>query len=812
MSVSSDMLRAGDLVQILDSGRWIKAILTEEKKDLGRWKVQLDGCDEFMMKKLIHIRLDGHRIQENPNFKDQTSKQADAVSDTSNYNFDNQIISPISTPLLLVNNVPCIRCYGRGFFHYSKMKHDLPTEQKCFFCKSCLTCGGSGQLSKTHDFVSCSRCKSAGWIHSSTKHPHSADAGEPCLFCADCIACKSSGFVQASYIPDHMDASQVTCKKCKGRTWYHDSPLQHNKLETEKCFFCKDCEVCGGSGLLLKTHDEIECISCDGCGWVHTGKSRHESGANYRCELCSDCNMCDGSGLLPDENTNNQRSQSDIAPCFVCKGRGWKHYGSKEHTRSETERCDECKDCYTCEGSGILLSDASQCHLCSGHGWIHENTDFQHKGTSESRCVFCNDCALCSGRGITKSMSDFSKVSMTFNRHENCTSCFGQGWLHALDSMPHDKGPDEMCFFCQYCPDCNGGPSQLSIEISEKLRDVSSSRKIVTWLSRYFVLFLLLILTSTIVFPLLTRDLDLLPSGECRYPLTPYTIIIIGCIGNLMFQVLSLFPEDVLQVVFKQKPTNVTDLRPSTLIIQLSLLLLNVLIFCTQQYEDLSTLMGSTGKSWGTYQCYCLILFNSPNFRNSFFSVIFVPLKILHMENIHTQEGLQRFSKAARKRLQWKPEKLKSRDRRHCLNISVEKFLIWWNIISCLLYTISCAPPILTHFLPSLVLFFWFPLMVLLALMTPSTLLFFYIVRLNAMDENLMIVLNLRNRLIGCIVAFMFIIIFIIFISMQQVMISQFYNKMPYGSAISHAWESRHMKKFLDDMKHDILLLIRAIM
>lgn len=97
----------------------------------------------------------------------------------------------------------CFKCEGRGFCHDSNMDHDKPWDQKCFFCKKCDGCGGSGHLTE----------ESSGW---------------------------GGGWCQ--------EVRKERCYRCEGRGFTHDSSMDHDKPWDEKCFFCKQCPTCHGRG------------------------------------------------------------------------------------------------------------------------------------------------------------------------------------------------------------------------------------------------------------------------------------------------------------------------------------------------------------------------------------------------------------------------------------------------------------------------------------------------------------------------------------------------------------------------------------
>merc|ERR1712224_875236 len=69
--------------------------------------------------------------------------------------------------------------------------------------------------------------------------PHDKGPYERCFFCKNCNACNGSGVISGY---------AQRCLPCMGRGFKHDSSMPHDKAPDEKCFFCKDCNICGGTG------------------------------------------------------------------------------------------------------------------------------------------------------------------------------------------------------------------------------------------------------------------------------------------------------------------------------------------------------------------------------------------------------------------------------------------------------------------------------------------------------------------------------------------------------------------------------------
>eukprot|EP01084_Bolivina_argentea_P086658 156617_1 len=88
--------------------------------------------------------------------------------------------------------------------------------------------------------------------------------------------------------------NKSTCPRCKGNGWCHNSTMNHDKPPNQKCFFCGNCDSCGGKGWIqgaIRT-----CPKCRGNGFCHDSSMRHDKGPNQKCFWCKPCNGCSGKG------------------------------------------------------------------------------------------------------------------------------------------------------------------------------------------------------------------------------------------------------------------------------------------------------------------------------------------------------------------------------------------------------------------------------------------------------------------------------------------------------------------------------------
>lgn len=90
------------------------------------------------------------------------------------------------------------------------------------------------------------------------------------------------------------------CFKCDGSGWFHDSTMPHDKGPREKCFFCKKCKGCNGSGTAGGSGAGFQqrCFKCEGKGFCHESSMTHDKAPHQKCFFCKDCSSCHGKGTM----------------------------------------------------------------------------------------------------------------------------------------------------------------------------------------------------------------------------------------------------------------------------------------------------------------------------------------------------------------------------------------------------------------------------------------------------------------------------------------------------------------------------------
>lgn len=254
----------------------------------------------------------------------------------------------------------CFKCDGRGFCHDSSMQHDKDPDERCFFCSACIGCGGRGAIPARQTIV----------------QQGVAPMG-PMGMPAAAVVVQESGGLRP-------------CCKCDGQGFCHTSSMNHDAPLEEKCFFCEECNTCGGKGaipagqmteVISETHGYglaggmvtvqesgvQPCFKCDGKGFCHTSSMDHDKDEHERCLFCSNCAACGGCGAIDGGVTTIQAGiggimggtvvavhRSGPRACFKCDGKGFCHDSSMNHDKEENERCFFCSDCNGCGGCGAI--------------------------------------------------------------------------------------------------------------------------------------------------------------------------------------------------------------------------------------------------------------------------------------------------------------------------------------------------------------------------------------------------------------------------------------------------------------------------
>merc|ERR1712129_140523 len=108
-----------------------------------------------------------------------------------------------------------------------------------------------------------------------------------------------------------------------------------------------------------------KCPKCRGNGFVHDSTMDHQYGADLsrRCFFCSECKGCKGKGVVQVKQqneqistfANNRAQRARVMDCPPCRGRGWAHTSSMEHSTGDpNKRCFFCEECKQCKGKGTV--------------------------------------------------------------------------------------------------------------------------------------------------------------------------------------------------------------------------------------------------------------------------------------------------------------------------------------------------------------------------------------------------------------------------------------------------------------------------
>jgi len=194
------------------------------------------------------------------------------------------------------------------------------------------------------------------------------------------------------------------------------------------------------------------------------------------------------------------------------------------------------------------------------------------------------------------------------------------------------------------------------------------------------------------------------------YDLTPYAIILLGCLGSIISKGVTMtnLPDQIISPYvdcLKQKcGCAKKDKEPKTsgaknqgseiigpqisyfsALLSIVFLLSDISSFSRRVEKDMEIIFGDANQStWTTYECYGFILWSSTNLRSIWFSFFFIIVKEI------TRGPIQE-------------------DNAHWLNKSLINLAFKWNILTAAIYFLALTPTIVTHILPALILYpyFW---------------------------------------------------------------------------------------------------------
>jgi len=105
----------------------------------------------------------------------------------------------------------CPVCSALGFVHESHIPHDKPSGKPCKYCSVCRVCAGAGIIVGKQ---ACTHCSAKGWYHpQNSKYVHNVTPSTMrCFHCKDCPVCGGYGVIDPSKSKENYRNSIISQK------------------------------------------------------------------------------------------------------------------------------------------------------------------------------------------------------------------------------------------------------------------------------------------------------------------------------------------------------------------------------------------------------------------------------------------------------------------------------------------------------------------------------------------------------------------------------------------------------------------------
>ncbi|ORX52509.1 hypothetical protein BCR36DRAFT_582445 [Piromyces finnis] len=152
----------------------------------------------------ISSKSSGGKRSKSKSSKSKPSKQAST-------NSSDQKSTTSSTPAENHLRGSCPVCSALGFVHESHIPHDKPSGKPCKFCSVCRVCAGAGIIVGKQ---ACTHCSAKGWYHPpNSKFVHNVTPSTMrCFHCKDCPVCGGYGVVDPTKSKENYRNSIISQK------------------------------------------------------------------------------------------------------------------------------------------------------------------------------------------------------------------------------------------------------------------------------------------------------------------------------------------------------------------------------------------------------------------------------------------------------------------------------------------------------------------------------------------------------------------------------------------------------------------------
>ncbi|ORX81692.1 hypothetical protein BCR32DRAFT_293142 [Anaeromyces robustus] len=296
----------------------------------------------------------------------------------------------------------CPVCSALGFVHESHIPHDKPSGKPCKYCSVCRVCAGAGIIVGKQ---ACTHCSAKGWYHPpNSKFVHNVTPSTMrCFHCKDCPVCNGYGVIDPTkskenyrnsiisqktdhslYSPPSKETINVQLTPPTHKNYQLSTQQYQKMLEKEQE---KQQEQLLAQEHLQQRLEQTQAIQLMEQQMVQQQKLQQEQQIKQiqmqqmqQLQLQQQMQMQQmqmqqmqlyqlQQPVMYMPYTTTYATAPAVTPvmpygyaaqaqsvCSSCQGLGFKHKkkSSKPHNQPANVRCDNCRDCKTCHGTGYV--------------------------------------------------------------------------------------------------------------------------------------------------------------------------------------------------------------------------------------------------------------------------------------------------------------------------------------------------------------------------------------------------------------------------------------------------------------------------